>query len=217
MHLVIFLAILLATLRMSTAQTCDDGKEAQGECECGAPTKKCTKGQICELAAQTCKQPPQNGNAQQGGQNGNAPAAPLRCQDKNGSFLPSATICTDKLGSDICSKIFDAGASGGGANSSGPTKACVGGTPEPADCTCGSAPCKQNDTCDLKAGQCTAKGRRKKRQASGGDKRPEKCDLPELTDYARQCAKTCKICCETVEHGCEDNPGESGKHLAMIN
>lgn len=59
--------------------------------------------------------------------------------------------------------------------------------------------------------------------SSFGDYRENRCAYKpfvvvlELTDYARQCAKTCKICCETVEHGCEDNPGESGKHLAMIN
>ncbi|KAH7711347.1 hypothetical protein AAVH_21345 [Aphelenchoides avenae] len=88
---------------------------------------------------------------QQGGTD--AAAAPLRCQSKDGSFLPSATICTDKLGTDVCKQIF-----------------------EPA------APAPTNGT---------SNGKRKKRQTTptGNDKRPEKCDIPELTDYARQCGE----------------------------
>lgn len=100
----------------------------------------------------------------------------LRCQNKDGAFLPSATICADKLDSKICENIFVGGASSG---SSGTEPACAGGAVS-APCKCGSAPtpCQKGEDCDKSASKCNPGGGRKKRQTSGGDKRPEKCDLP---------------------------------------
>ncbi|KAH7713781.1 Metridin-like ShK toxin [Aphelenchoides avenae] len=36
--------------------------------------------------------------------------------------------------------------------------------------------------------------------------RPALCDNQATYALSRQCAKTCMICCETVEHGCQDDP-----------
>ncbi|KAH7711343.1 Protein F35E8.7 [Aphelenchoides avenae] len=203
-----FLLALLAVLAVAciiAGQVCE---QAKAPCDCGKaqPTPiKCQGGQTCDPTGGNTNDGACTDPANSGGSGiPPAPQALLRCQNKDGAFLPSATICADKLDSKICENIFVGGASSG---SSGTEPACAGGAVS-APCKCGSAPtpCQKGEDCDKSASKCNPGGGRKKRQTSGGDKRPEKCDLPELTDLARQCAKTCKICCETVEHGCEDNP-----------
>jgi hypothetical protein len=75
------------------------------------------------------------------------------------------------------------------------------------------------DTCkaifgggDEKKDEAPKKARKKRqddkkdeKKDAGGAKRPKNCDLPDLATHALQCAKTCKICCETPEHACEDD------------
>ncbi|KAH7717756.1 Protein PHAT-3 [Aphelenchoides avenae] len=162
MRLVLLLCIACSVVSVANAGACIVLKPATAPCDC--VKVQCQTGQTCDATGNGICQGGNNNNPQ-----GNAPPASLRCQKPDGSPLPTATLCEDKIDKATCEKVFGPGGAG-----------ATGQQPPPQQ---GQAPAQQ-----------------------GVAKRSPKCDLPDLAEKALQCAKTCQICCERVEHGCEDEP-----------
>lgn len=73
-------------------------------CDCGTatPKKACAQGDTCDPAADSGKGECKPAAPEDGAD------TPLRCQEKDGKLMPSATICDDKIPSKVCESFFNA-------------------------------------------------------------------------------------------------------------
>lgn len=98
------IAFCLATaLGANPACTGDKKKEATVPCDCGTtePKKACAQGDACDPAADGGK-----GECKPAADD-DAADAPLRCQEKDGKLMPSATVCEDKIPTKVCASFFN--------------------------------------------------------------------------------------------------------------
>ncbi|KAH7695036.1 hypothetical protein AAVH_37910, partial [Aphelenchoides avenae] len=103
----------------------------RGTCECNSESGElCFQGQTCEPGGnegkgsckagvvQTGPKPSGGGGGSSGGSGGSNGAGgydgegPLRCQSGDGSLLPSATICEDRVDGNVCRTVFSGDGAG---------------------------------------------------------------------------------------------------------
>ncbi|KAH7720390.1 Metridin-like ShK toxin [Aphelenchoides avenae] len=197
MQVLVFLLVASATVRSASAATaCPPAPTVTTTlCECATPnTDDCAVGKVCNAGnPKVCADPPQGGGG--GAPSGTAPAAPLRCQNKDGSLLPSATICEDKLDKATC----DARADKAG-------KADKEAKEEDREVRAEDREVKEEDK-EVKEEDREAKEEDREDKEAKEEARQLQEDnaRTNLSDLALNCAKTCKVCCETAEYGCEDD------------